>query len=70
MFYPSAISPNLSGQSNNLTYSNPNLGIKLTYPSSWTESSAGLAYPEIIRLYSPAENVSDFSPARITYLQN
>ena len=38
----------------------------MLYPSDWQSSVAGLSYPELIKFYSPLQNISDFIPAQIT----
>src|SRR6185437_10982121 len=47
-------------------YVNPLNGIAILYPSDWQSSVAGLSYPELIKFYSPLQNISDFIPAQIT----
>lgn len=56
---------NLS-RTNMLPYISQVNGISMLYPFGWTPSLAGLSYPELIRFYSPLENVSDISPAEVT----
>ena len=49
-----------------LPYVNPLNGISMLYPPDWQSSVSGLSYPQLIRFYSPLQNLSDFIPAQVT----
>jgi hypothetical protein len=50
-----------------LPYNNTIYGIFMQYPSDWVASTSGLEdYADLIAFYSPLQNVSDLSPARLT----
>lgn len=49
-----------------LPYANALNGISMLYPSDWQPYSSGLAFPNLIRFYSPLQNLSDFIPAQVT----
>jgi PsbP-like protein len=59
-----------------LPYENPTYGIFMQYPSNWAASTSGLAdHTDVVAFYSPLQNVSDLSQARliisvILYSQN
>jgi hypothetical protein len=55
-----------SAKTRMLSYVNTLNGISMLYPSDWQSSVSGLSFPEIIRFYSPLQNISDFIPAHIT----
>jgi hypothetical protein len=49
------------------SYENTNHGIRLQYPTDWTESTSGIpAYNGIIVFYSPLRNLTDVLPAEVT----
>jgi hypothetical protein len=61
-----SVNVNISAKTRMVTYVNTLNGISMLYPSDWQSSLAGLSFPEIIRFYSPLQNISDFIPAQIT----
>ncbi|MEP6576298.1 MAG: PsbP-related protein [Nitrososphaerota archaeon] len=53
--------------SSTLKYVNRMYGISISYPSSWTFSTAGLPqYSQVVAFYSPLRNLSDSIPARLS----
>jgi PsbP len=58
------------------TYENPEWGISMQYPSNWRATTSGLTdYIDLIAFYSPPQNITDLSAARlkisvIDYTQN
>lgn len=57
---------NSSARPTMLPYANALNGISMLYPSDWQPSTSGLAFPQLIRFYSPLQNLSDFIPAQVT----
>jgi len=52
---------------NEIAYKNPQHGISILFPSSWTFSTSGLPeYNQIAAFYAPLQNLSDPIPARLT----
>jgi hypothetical protein len=58
--------PTTPAKTRMLPYVNTLNGISMLYPSDWQSFVSGLSFPEIIRFYSPLQNVSDAKPAYVS----
>ena len=53
------------------TYENPDLGVRIEYPSTWRVSEDSPPdYTQIVSFYSPLEDLSDSLPVQVTVSRN